>query len=383
MLHRVRQILATRHFDAPAALESIDWSFEQDGARDLTHNLHPWPAKFIPQIPAAVIAACSDPGERVLDPFAGCGTTAVEALRTGRAVVATDINPLAVLITEAKASPPGMSDRRRVAAWADELGPVAVSRGLLDMAPPIPNIDYWFDPPVIAQLSHLLRLIDEFGVANAFLRVVFSSIVNAVSHQESETRYRRVDRDIGARDVLDRFRSRLRRGLAMAQAFDSAVGIGDTTASIACCDARDLTLAADGASCDLAIFSPPYPNAFDYHLYHRFRLFWLGHDPRQLKHAEIGAHLRYQGQEAWPQDMRESLEQVAHVLRPGALCVVIVGDGIIGGEPVPSGDILWGVGETVGLTPTWRTTRPLAAHRRSFNLSDGRLLTEDVLVFRR
>jgi hypothetical protein len=39
--------------------------------------------------------------------------------------------------------------------------------------------------------------------------------------------------------------------------------------------------------------------------------------------------------------------------------------------------------ESVGLTPIWRTTRPLATHRRSFNLSDGRLLSEDVLVFRR
>jgi hypothetical protein len=376
-------MLAAQPFDAPGALDSIDWSFERDGARDLTHNLHPWPAKFIPQIPAAVIAACSEPGDRVLDPFAGCGTTAVEALRAGRAVVATDINPLAVLITEAKAAPPGASDRGRIEAWADELSPVTVSRGLLEMAPTIPNIEYWFDPPVIAQLSHLLGSIDELGLANAFLRVVFSSIVNAVSHQESETRYRRVEREVGARDVLDRFRSRLRRALAMADEFDSAVVGTDVTASIACCDARDLTLAANDATCDLAVFSPPYPNAFDYHLYHRFRLFWLGHDPRQLKHFEIGAHLRYQSQDAWPQDMRESLEQVANLLRPDALCVVIVGSGIIAGEPVLSGDILWGLAEAVGLTPTWRTTRPLAARHRSFNLSDGRLLSEDVLVFRR
>ena len=32
----------------------------------------------------------------------------------------------------------------------------------------------------------------------------------------------------------------------------------------------------------------------DYHLYHRFRLFWLGFDPRKLAKIEIGSHLRHQ-----------------------------------------------------------------------------------------
>jgi hypothetical protein len=262
-------------------------------------------------------------------------------------------------------------------------GPVAVSRDLLEAAPAIPNIDYWFDPEVIAQLSSLLQAIDEFGVSPAFLRVVFSSIVNAVSHQESETRYRRVDREVNTSDVLARFRARLRRSLAMAEEFEAVVAPGVATARVACCDARALDVAGEEALCDLAVFSPPYPNAFDYHLYHRFRLFWLGYDPRQLKHSEIGAHLRYQSQDAWPEDMRESLGEVSNLLRPDALCVVIVGNGIIAGESVLSGDILWDLGASVDLTPTWRTTRPLAKHRRSFNLSDGRLLNEDVLVFRR
>jgi hypothetical protein len=376
-------MLLDGQLDVPEALRSINWSFSHDGVRDLTHNLHPWPAKFIPQIPAAVIAACSEPGDRVLDPFVGCGTTAVEALRAGRSVVATDINPLAVLITQAKSAPPASSERERMAAWSAKLRPVRVSNDLLDAAPPIPNITYWFDPEVIAQLSFLRRAIDEFGTSTAFLRVVFSAIINAVSHQESETRYRRVERDIRASDVIDRFQKRLTRALLMAAEFEAAVPPGDVTARVACCDARGLDDAADGASCDLAVFSPPYPNAFDYHLYHRFRLFWLGHDPRQLKHSEIGAHLRYQTQDDWRQDMRESFAEVAALLRPEALCVVIVGSGIITGQPVRSGDILWDLAEPVGLTPTWRTTRSLATHRRSFNLSDGRLLNEDVLVFRR
>lgn len=54
--------------------------------------------------PWNVIAACiehfSRPGEIVLDPFCGCGSTAFEALRLKRKVIALDLNPLSVFITK-------------------------------------------------------------------------------------------------------------------------------------------------------------------------------------------------------------------------------------------------------------------------------------------
>jgi DNA modification methylase len=43
-----------------------------------THGIHPYPAKFIPQIPHFFIQTCSKKGEVVLDPFCGSGTTLVE-----------------------------------------------------------------------------------------------------------------------------------------------------------------------------------------------------------------------------------------------------------------------------------------------------------------
>ena len=36
-------------------LSSQDWSFTDSDTQVSTHNLHPYPAKFIPQIPAKVI----------------------------------------------------------------------------------------------------------------------------------------------------------------------------------------------------------------------------------------------------------------------------------------------------------------------------------------
>ncbi|MEM4233263.1 MAG: DNA methyltransferase, partial [Thermoplasmata archaeon] len=44
-----------------------------------THGIHRYPAKFIPQVPRLCINRYSDPGETVLDPFMGSGTTLLEA----------------------------------------------------------------------------------------------------------------------------------------------------------------------------------------------------------------------------------------------------------------------------------------------------------------
>ena len=76
------------------SLSSQDWSFTNDDTRYLTHDLHPYPAKFIPQIPAHLISRLSVPGDTVFDPFGGSATTAVEAVRLGRRAVLIGRQPL-------------------------------------------------------------------------------------------------------------------------------------------------------------------------------------------------------------------------------------------------------------------------------------------------
>lgn len=52
-------------------LKTIDWNF-QDVSQDALANIHPYPARFIPDIPRELISAlgCAK-GSVVLDPFAG------------------------------------------------------------------------------------------------------------------------------------------------------------------------------------------------------------------------------------------------------------------------------------------------------------------------
>ena len=90
---------------APATFErlkKVDWDFREAKTSYLTHGLHPYPAKFIPQIPNALIQELSDVGSTVGDIFCGSGTTLVEGMLLKRNVVGVDANPLACLISAAK-----------------------------------------------------------------------------------------------------------------------------------------------------------------------------------------------------------------------------------------------------------------------------------------
>jgi hypothetical protein len=363
----------------PNPFEGVNWDFADSTGRAATHALHPWPARFIPDLPAIAIARLTEPGDLVTDPFCGCGTTALEARLAGRRFDVADANELATLITRAKCWPPGEEERALIFSWLAKLSPQRPSNELLGAVPPIPNRSYWFSDEVACQLAYLLREIQRLGRATDYLRVAFSAIVTAVSNQESETRYRRVDKRISADDVIERFRSQAIRALGMAAELDIAP---PAQGFVACRDAR--AVQTDAPRADLAVFSPPYPNAFDYHLYHRFRMFWVGFDPVQAKHTEIGAHLRYEPDErGWLADMTASFDVLYRRLRPAAHAVCVVGDGIIKGERIPSGDLLWDEMPTRGFHQIDRFVRAVPAGRKSFRASDGRLKSEHVLVFQR
>src|SRR5689334_2972771 len=75
-----------------------------DATPTLTHRLFRYPAKFHPPVAAALIEQFSSPGDLILDPFVGSGTTLVEAAVRGRRSIGTDIDPLAVAVSRAKST---------------------------------------------------------------------------------------------------------------------------------------------------------------------------------------------------------------------------------------------------------------------------------------
>ena len=287
-----------------ADLAARDWAFAEDDTRFATHDLHPYPAKFIPQIPGNLISCLSARGDLVLDPFGGSGTTALEAVRLGRRALSVDANPLSLLIGRAKTSLIDREAARELhgmhAALATELQALPSDPEILiarnaGHAPSIPNRSKWYADTAYGELALIKARIAELtsGPARDVALVSLSRIAIRVSFQDSETRYKSIPREVPVGETLRRYLKEFRLvldGVAANEA-DNRYGI----CKFLCGDARHLDAAsiADG-SVDLIVTSPPYGNATDYHLYHRFRLIWLGHDPVRLGHIEIGSHLKHQ-----------------------------------------------------------------------------------------
>lgn len=84
------------------------WTSKQRQANSL-HEVS-YRACFKPQLPRFFINALTSKGDTVYDPFAGRGTTAIEAALLDRIPVANDINPLSVVFTEPRLAPPRLTD---------------------------------------------------------------------------------------------------------------------------------------------------------------------------------------------------------------------------------------------------------------------------------
>lgn len=96
---------------SPSILLSVEPALEEAliaAARDqapvsgLTHNFYRYPARFSPRFVRAAIEALTSPGDYVMDPFVGGGTTLVEALSLGRNSIGIDISELATFVAEVK-----------------------------------------------------------------------------------------------------------------------------------------------------------------------------------------------------------------------------------------------------------------------------------------
>jgi hypothetical protein len=135
------------------------WSSVSRDRHESAHALFQYPAMMIPIVQRSLIqiVATVQPGIRdMIDPFVGAGTTFAAAMHSGLSCYGQDINPLAVLLTRVKTGPfYGEAIKDRLAE--------AIQRAKEDKSDTaegdFPNIDKWFQPTVITELSRLRRSI--------------------------------------------------------------------------------------------------------------------------------------------------------------------------------------------------------------------------------
>ena len=323
----------------------------------LTHNFHPYAAKFIPQIPAFFINKYTSENDIILDPFCGSGTSLVEAKLLGRSAVGVDVNELSVLISKVKTTKINVEELQ----LADKVIQTArseiircyskidssknldfyvnddkISTSLNYIFPKFSNVNHWFQTDSIYELSIIKNLIDNSDISSDlknFLFLAFSSIIVISSNQDSETRYSAKQKNHPKFFVINQFETKVRSMKQRMLEFNKKAS--DSVVSVFCHDSRDLGAILKSETIDFAVTSPPYPNTYDYYLYHKQRMNWLNFDWLKAKNNEIGSRLRYSSYKenvsSYIGDMSKAFLGVSEALNPNGRFIVVIGDSYVKG----------------------------------------------------
>ncbi len=325
-----------------------------------------------------------------MDPFCGSGTTLAEARAYGLSSVGVDINPVACLISRVRTSTWQPGDEEQLTEHRRALVDSALRSS--DVAPEfarIPRLDHWFNDYAQVALSGAVSYAKSLPKGDPWsdrLSAAISAATVRISRQDSDTRYAAVEKPGDQTTVaqslhrsLDRVANWLR---GASPRYEES-----TRAEVIHGDARDLSAISDG-SVALACFSPPYPNAYEYWLYHKYRMYWLGFDAVAVRRDEIGARPHYSRPNGLTEnDFAEQMSQVfssmKRVLHDGAYSVVVVGDSVIGGREIDNGALLTHVAKSCGYSAEYAGERAIHVGKSSFNRAHSRgRRTEHILVFR-
>ena len=236
------------------------------------------------------------PGDAVLDPFAGTGTTGLAAARRGMSAVLLDVNPFLAWLARAKCRNYSDSEIRaarnqtRDAIAAASSADADKDRDLF--IPPIHRIERWWSADVLIALARLKRALADLGDGSpaddlpliAFCRAMIASSNAAFNHQSMSfgdgDGNRNGNRNGNGRGMLD-------GRTALAQTLDSFAAESESVIASAAermagsavslvDDARRMASVPDGAM-DAVITSPPYANRMSYIRETRPYMYWLGY----------------------------------------------------------------------------------------------------------
>lgn len=361
-------------------LGSTDWDFPNRRAPSDIESLHPYPAKFVAELPRALLDILPIPPRlRVFDPFCGSGTTLVECQRRSIQSIGVDLNPIACLISRVKTKPipPDLTEVARAV--------ISDARKAVDVPiPKIPNLDHWFAKPIQYAIAALLASIDgRSELHRDCLRLAMSSIIVRISNQESDTRYAAIRKTVTPDDVFVLFfRAATRIFRSLSDRRYPVTGCEVIEADTLALNARRI------GRVGMVITSPPYPNAYEYWLYHKYRMWWLGFDPHHVKQKEIGARAHFfKKNHHTAKDFLGQMSMLFGLLseilaRRGFACFV-VGRSLIHGELVNNAAMIEEAGWHHGFDSIFSAERTVPQSRKSFNLSHAKTKNETVLVLQK
>jgi hypothetical protein len=311
----------------------LSWSEGDLPERERTkhvNRLHPYLGKFIPQLVETLLQRYVPSGGRVLDPFAGSGTTLVQALENGHDATGVDIAVFNALLMRVKTERYNLftleHELRDACARLDGIEPKQSVRGTPAY------VRRWFAPETAAQLLGFRSWIPDYEHADV-LKVVLTRAARSArltthfdldfprAPQREPYWCHKHKRECRPVQRADHFLRRYALDtLARVHAF-ARVRARGRSASVLHGDARELELGGPYAG---VVTSPPYPGLIDYHEQHRYAYELLGLEDRGT--LELGRGATKRAIAEYTEGVARVLERSAESLRRGARVVIVVND---------------------------------------------------------
>jgi hypothetical protein len=319
------------------ALE-LSWSESELPQSERTkhvHGLHPYLGKFVPQLVEAFLQRYFAPGDCVFDPFAGSGTTLVEANAFGAAAIGCDISAFNCLLAEVKLRSyvpatlelalrgaleqsrraAGNRSLRGVGSWLRRWYARAALRELLAYADAVGEIE---DP----EMRDVARVVLSRAARSArrarHFDLDFPSQAATAPHWCHKHRRTCVPVEEAAK-FLRRYTGDTAKRLRAFASVRSPAPV-----DVIHGDARSIALPRGATG---IITSPPYPGLIDYHEQHRYAYELL--DLPDVREAEIGPGVRGTTRRAiedYVEAISAAFNQARVSMPRGAPVVIVVND---------------------------------------------------------
>lgn len=303
-------------------------------SRHRFHALCPYFAMFPEAFAENWIEKTSEPGDLVLDPFCGRGTTPFQALSMGRTAAGCDVNPVAYVVTRAKTNAPTIASlRQRITKLQKAFDPSAHTEeaGAL---PEFFTVAYHH-----ATLIEILFLKSKLRWRTSDVDCMLAALVLGALHGESEKSpsylSNQMPRTVATkpayslrwwadkgytapqRDVFEI----LRRQAAYRYASPRPLG----QATVLLQDMRELHRVAFERPVQSIITSPPYLDVTNYVEDQWLRLWFLGGPPYPTTRSSISRDDRYENRDQYWRLISDMWRTIGQVLAPHGHVVIRIG----------------------------------------------------------
>ena len=287
------------------------------------HQLSPYIGKIKSSIAGELVERFSEPGDLVVDPFAGAGTIPLEAVIRGRRAYGADISPYACILSKAKLSPPRSLDA------ALDLAEKAFREATQLPTPDLAQVPLWvrrfFHADTLREALNFAEVCRPAG--NEFLMACLLGILHhqrpgflsyPSSHLVPYLRDKKYPRQrfpelYAYRELKPRLLAKIERGYKRFVMPRSAFFEGFVATPV-----QDL---AFPSSVGALITSPPYMNALDYGRDNRLRLWFI--EPKLVEKVDNDVTQRRQ---AFINGIRSLAGKVERSLKPKGYCIFVVGE---------------------------------------------------------